>query len=331
MDEVQQSPRTQAASLMSRLDPFFDSYHLTPLQRTAAHKYIKDVIADPRHPDGIRVRNWLINEICHRKPFPTSPFQSGCSDLVPGLRGIGWWERTELPWLERLEAKAAEIREELLSLRETGGFQPHRGPSWAAGIPAPDFGTQTHDSGDWNVFYLFLHGMGFEDNCVKCPRTVEAIRSLVPRHFEHAFFSAINPGTHILPHQGNTNKKLRLQLPLLGAEGTRFRVGDRIEVLEEGKARVFDDSFEHEAWHDGFSTRINLIVDFWHPDLSDTEVKFLSFIQRAKMRTEQQIAKLTDDSYFSVIQRARRTRPQDSSWWYLERVRREDDSKATQS
>jgi aspartate beta-hydroxylase len=108
-------------------------------------------------------------------------------------------------------------------------------------------------------------------------------------------------------------------------------VGDRIEVFEEGKAQVFDDSFEHEAWHDGSSTRINLIVDFWHPDLSDAEVKFLSFIQRAKMRTEQQIAKLTDDSYFSVIQRAWRTRPKDNSWWYLERVRREDDSKAAQS
>lgn len=318
MDEVQESPKTQAASLVSRLEPFFDSYHLSSLQKAAAQKYIKDVIADPRHSDGTRVRNWLRTLLCHRKVAPMSPFQRGCSDLVPGLRAQGWWERTELPWLDSLEARVADIREELLALRETGGFQPYRGPSWAAGVPAPDIGTQTHDSGDWNVYYLFLHGMNFEDNCLKCPRTVEAIRSLVPRHFEHAFFSAVNPGTHILPHQGGTNKKLRLQLPLIGTEGTRFRVGDQIQPLEEGKAKVFDDSFEHEAWHDGSATRINLIVDFWHPDLSDSEVKFLSFMQHAKMRAEQQIARLTDDTYFSVIQRARKSGPKDNSWWYLE-------------
>ena len=27
----------------------------------------------------------------------------------------------------------------------------------------------------------------------------------------------------------------------------------------------------HEAWHEGSETRIVLIVDIWHPDLSDAE------------------------------------------------------------
>lgn len=33
---------------------------------------------------------------------------------------------------------------------------------------------------------------------------------------------------------------------------------------------VFDDSFEHEAWnrHDSMS-RLVLVFDLWHPDLSD--------------------------------------------------------------
>ena len=30
---------------------------------------------------------------------------------------------------------------------------------------------------------------------------------------------------------------------------------------------VFDDSFEHEVWHDGRDPRVVLIMDFWHPDL----------------------------------------------------------------
>lgn len=48
------------------------------------------------------------------------------------------------------------------------------------------------------------------------------------------------------------------------------------------QAYVFDDSFEHEAWHDGEKTRVILIVDLWHPDLSDDEVKFLTLLQNVK-------------------------------------------------
>lgn len=51
-----------------------------------------------------------------------------------------------------------------------------------------------------------------------------------------------------------------------------MRVGDEKRYLEEGKCIVFDSSFNHEAWYHGNQTRINLIVDFWHPSLTDPEV-----------------------------------------------------------
>lgn len=45
----------------------------------------------------------------------------------------------------------------------------------------------------------------------------------------------------------------------------------------EGKAFAFDDSYEHEAWHnvsDALNplnvSRIVLIVDIWHPDVDIT-------------------------------------------------------------
>ena len=31
---------------------------------------------------------------------------------------------------------------------------------------------------------------------------------------------------------------------------------------------IFDDSFEHEVWNEGNSSRLVLIVDIWHPDLT---------------------------------------------------------------
>jgi aspartate beta-hydroxylase len=62
-------------------------------------------------------------------------------------------------------------------------------------------------------------------------------------------------------------------------------VDEAVCVHQEGKAIVFDDSFEHEAWNDHPSqARLVLIVDVWHPDLSDAEVKFLSFLRASQMR-----------------------------------------------
>lgn len=133
------------------------------------------------------------------------------------------------------------------------------------------------------MYYLFLHDLKFNKNCDQCPKTVEIIEKYIPRHYNHAFFSAMNPDTHILKHHGPTNKKLRFHLPILGVPGSRLRVADETKHLEEGKAYVFDDSFEHEAWHEGDATRMILIVDFWHPDLTDEEVKFLSLISKVML------------------------------------------------
>jgi len=36
--------------------------------------------------------------------------------------------------------------------------------------------------------------------------------------------------------------------------------------------------FTQKAWHDGEETRFILIVDFWHPDLSKEEIKFLTLL-----------------------------------------------------
>lgn len=117
------------------------------------------------------------------------------------------------------------IKSELLSLRSKKGFQPYRGPSWTSKIKAEDgIGALSHDSGEWNVFYLFLHEMKFTENCKLVPKTVELIEKYMPRQYHHAFFSAVNPGTHIMKHNGPTNKKLRFHLPLIGAKGRFYEI-----------------------------------------------------------------------------------------------------------
>ena len=304
-------------TIFSKINEIFADYHLGGLQKAASMKYIKEKIADSENQSVARVRNWLLTKINNKPLIPPHPRQIGSPDVVAGLRAFPWWDVAEFPWISQVEAYYEDIREELLALHYKGGFQPYRGPSWTPGIDAPDIGRQSHDQGDWNVFYLYLHGMTFEDNIAKCPKTVEMIKRVIPRHYEHAFFSAVNPHTHIVTHHGPTNKKLRLHFPITGLAGTRLRVCDDTQGFEEAKAKVFDDSFDHEAWHDGETTRINLIVDFWHPDLTDDEVKFFKSLQNSKLRAEKRLTADMKDTFFSVIEAAKELRPNDNTWWAL--------------
>ena len=40
---------------------------------------------------------------------------------------------------------------------------------------------------------------------------------------------------------------------------------------EVGKALIFDDTIEHEAWNDSKEDRLVLIFDIWRPELSEAE------------------------------------------------------------
>lgn len=60
------------------------------------------------------------------------------------------------------------------------------------------------------------------------------------------------------------------------SEGAKIRVANESKTWDNGKVIVFDDSFEHEVWHNGEGFRLILIVDLWHPDLSETQKQQLS-------------------------------------------------------
>ena len=47
-------------------------------------------------------------------------------------------------------------------------------------------------------------------------------------------------------------------------------MGEEILKWSEGKIFVIDDSFEHEVWQTGNGLRLVLLIDFWHPDLTNS-------------------------------------------------------------
>jgi len=67
-----------------------------------------------------------------------------------------------------------------------------------------------------------------------------------------------------------------VHLPLIIPPGCGFRVGGEQREWEPGKAFVFDDTIEHEAWNDSDEPRAVLIFDIWNPDISAEERAMVS-------------------------------------------------------
>jgi aspartyl/asparaginyl beta-hydroxylase (cupin superfamily) len=91
-----------------------------------------------------------------------------------------------------------------------------------------------------------------------------------------AMFSLLKPRTRIPPHTGVTNVRLVTHLALIIPEGCGFRVGNETRQWLPGRAWVFDDTIEHEAWNDSDKLRVVLIFDIWHPHLTPAERALIS-------------------------------------------------------
>ena len=307
-------------NIENKIQTFFKRYALSGLGRAAAMHWIKKAF-EGNDKDLARIRPYLLL-LLNDKPsvIPISPWQKGCPEIIPKLRALATWDISLFNFTKKLEASFKDIKEELLSLKGLEnvdgkrGFQPYRAPSWASKRQAKDgVGSISHDAGNWNVYYLYLHNVDFQENRDRCPKTVALLDS-IDNLYGHCFFSTLAPKTHITKHHGPTNKKLRVHLPLIvpndDDDGTnkdgdtdtttksnkkscRLRVGDDIINVTEGKCYIFDDSLEHEAWNDHSNqARIVLIFDIWHPDLTKKEIKFLSFLRKAEMKLEKKLCEL---------------------------------------
>ena len=93
----------------------------------------------------------------------------------------------------------------------------------------------------------------------------------MPGYAPSAFFSILDAKSHIPAHCGVTNTRLIVHLPLVIPAGCRFRVGSETREWKPGKAWVFDDTIEHEAWNDSDVPRAILIFDIWNNFMTAAE------------------------------------------------------------
>lgn len=142
---------------------------------------------------------------------------------VPTLKGQPWWRHEDTPlsyrsFFKQLERNFKAIREEGLAvMKSRGSFQ--------------DEAENLRDKGDWKQFELFARGIKHKKHCERCPLTcklVEVMPEAAGCRRGQVKFSVMLPGTHVWPHCGPTNCRIRAHLGLKVPEKTFLRVDQEI-------------------------------------------------------------------------------------------------------
>lgn len=192
----------------------------------------------------------------------------------PGLAEYEFHDRSFFPWLDKLEAATDTIRAEFQALlaSERADLVPY--VQYDDTVPMQQWKPLNHNL-DWTAIHLMYRGERVEANARHCPATLEVLAQLpqpdISGDAPNAMFSLLKPHTHIPPHHGVANFRLVCHLPLIVPPKCWFRVGAERRGWKEGEAFVFDDTIEHEAANESDELRVVLIVDVWHPGLSEIE------------------------------------------------------------
>lgn len=228
-------------------------------------KEIKQILLEARSNHGkeplARLEAAFIRSVRKVRVQSHHPMQNALL-LLPELSVRPWLEPRELEGAAALEDSWQMISEEIFD-NGNAGFQDYDvGPKSAKG---------------WQALGLIDGCRPVEKNRGLCPKTVALVSSL-PRVGEMCVVSALAPGGVIKAHCGPSNLRITVHLGLKVPADCVLRVAGEARTVAEGKCLAFDDSFEHEAWNHGKFTRFVLLVDFWHPDLTDLEIAVLEDI-----------------------------------------------------
>lgn len=225
-------------------------------------------------PELDRVKTWL-----HALERPGSskslPLQHPDYPCFEGLSHEPFHPASRLPGALILEQHAATIRDEWRALSERD-FVFYNPPKMR------------------NVWALHLFnymGVSLQTVSPQCPQTHALIGSLPGVCLDYpwgdALFSVHTADSHLAAHCSVDNLRIRCHLGLQIPPGCSIRVGTETRSWNDGRALLFEDSFEHEVWNRGETPRAILILDFWHPDLTAIEIEALTAgFRKAEIRKQ---------------------------------------------
>ncbi|XP_068093535.1 aspartyl/asparaginyl beta-hydroxylase isoform X2 [Hyperolius riggenbachi] len=208
----------------------------------------------------------------HKKGHFASVWQRSLYN-VDGLKAQPWWTAKETGYTDlvrTLETNWKTVRDEGLAVMDVSN-----------GLFVPE-DENLREKGDWSQYTLWQQGRRNDKSCKAAPRTcalLERFPESTGCRRGQIKYSVMHPGTHVWPHTGPTNCRLRMHLGLvIPKSGCKIRCANDTRSWQEGKVLIFDDSFEHEVWQEADSYRLIFIVDVWHPELTPQQRRTLPAI-----------------------------------------------------
>ena len=237
-------------------------------------------------------------------PIPSVPGHQPSEEHIDGLTAKAIWDihnsnndsNSIFPWAAELEAKSHIIIDEwnafykgqLEKAREKNDSSSSSSAPTATMILG-DSAWQNQIMGPgWSAVRLQRLGVWNTNTCrTHFPQTYELLRNLaIPLAVRGVCFARQEPGTGVLPHSDGRNFILTAHLGLDVPEGCWMKVGTEECTWEVGKLTIIDTSFEHSTGNPGDSERLVLIIDFWHPELTEAERAALEFVYDLRNKFE---------------------------------------------
>lgn len=140
---------------------------------------------------------------------------------VKRLKGQPWWTPEETGHSKQLnfiQQNWKKIRDEAMALLNSKGL-------------FKDEAENLRDVGDWKQFEMYSRGRQMQKNCAKAPITcglVDKFTAASKCRRGQVKFSVMEPSTHVWPHCGPTNCRLRAHLGLKVPKHTSIRVAEQV-------------------------------------------------------------------------------------------------------
>mmetsp|Transcript_8119 Transcript_8119/g.25493 ORF Transcript_8119/g.25493 Transcript_8119/m.25493 type:complete len:244 (+) Transcript_8119:1680-2411(+) len=219
----------------------------------------------------------LRTSVAHR-PYPSLFF-------FPGIAQQPFYDPARFSWVDALRQSYPHIRDEFL--RAVAEHRPDNDY-------IPTQGEHTLHQGEWDWFSYIMKGerrARFQEIFPVTSSVLDAIPDLMAHTpTDYAFFSVMRGGTKIAPHYAPHNMRIRCHLPIIVPPRCGIRVAGVTKEWTEGQPFLFDDSYEHETWHDGEGDRVLLLFDTWHPDILPEERAAISeMFASAQQRRKEQV------------------------------------------
>lgn len=198
--------------------------------------------------------------------------------MMEGLHTPPWRDPSQIAAAAMLENSFGKIRQELEAVAASRFIH---------------YPSVIVTGGHWSVVPVFVYGedagtlLNGQNSFPETTRILLSLPDACPTFpLADVVFSAHMARTHLEGHCSWDPFRLRLHLAIRTAKSCRIRVGNEQREWQRGKVLAFHDACEHETWNDSAETRIVLIVDLWHPDLTMIERRaILACFLKSEIRT----------------------------------------------